>query len=170
MNVYNPTCEMIESQANGKQYNIPPFSGIDIWEKDHLKIILKNSAYRGLVHMIYNDEMQKKYKTFEDFKADQIKFGLINYKSFCREVWINERQAEVDVKHKAGSEADKSMIDADKFKKKMDAAEKLLEDLKKNPLQASERSEVSIDVPRRGRRRKVIGQVNHSHESQTAVG
>lgn len=133
MKFFNPSGFKIEAMAGGKTYYFAPFSTGDVWDMDHARILIKKDhagSKQGLVHLEYDDNMQRKFATFEDFKKDQAKNGLKNLYAFMKDAWINEKQAEIDIKHhKTGAEADKAIVDPSKFKEKLELVEQWQKDL-----------------------------------------
>lgn len=120
MKLYNPTPYNIEARADGVDYYIPSGGEIECWLADHVNILLNSKGYLGLVHLVYDTQMQKKYPSFEEFKKDQSLIGLKALRAHVQEAWVNERQVEADIKHNKGGEADKAFINADKFKEKLE--------------------------------------------------
>lgn len=123
MKIYNPTPFDVEIMACSKTYCFRPGEEKDVYNEDHAKVIMKNSAINGLVHLVYNELMEQKYKSFEAFKAAQRLNGLQSVLRFKKEVWINERQAEVDIKHNKGAVADKAIVDPSRFQDQIDLIE-----------------------------------------------
>lgn len=143
MRLINPSGWLIEGQACGKMYKFEPFSEKDVWNDEHALILIKTLQHRGLNHVTFADNIVDRYKgDFQAFRKDQAKEGLKRLKSWCRERWINERQAEMDVKHKAGAEADKAFIDSSRFAKDEELVQSWVDALE---LRAAE--PVNVEVP-----------------------
>ena len=116
MKIINPTGWEIEGSAAGVTYRFAPFSEKDVWIDEHAVILLRTLKHRGLNHIQFSESISKKYNDdFNKFRKDQAVEGLKNLKLWVRERWINERQAEMDIKHKAGAEADRALIDPSRF-------------------------------------------------------
>ena len=154
MKFYNPTPWVIEAMASRKIYKFQPFSTGDVWDMDHAKVLMKGESHAvrlGLVHLEFDDALQNKFKgDFEAFKRDQIKRGLKNAYDYARECWVNERQAEIDVKHhKTGAEADKAIINPEPFEARVNEIKALIDDFGKTVAEPS--VEAKIAVPSNGK-------------------
>jgi hypothetical protein len=147
--------------AGRKIYYFEPHKIVDVWDMDNARILMKGEHHavkNGLVHLEYTDDMQKKFSTFEEFKYDQVLRSLKNLNDYLKECWINERQAEIDVKHhKTGAEADKALIDPGPFEERYKEAKKLYEQHRKSKPEVSipekEEAPVAVKTKRVYRRR-----------------
>lgn len=134
MRLYNPSGWDVEVKADKRIYSIPAFSEKDVWETDHVRIILKSKKNQdlGIVHLVYDENMEKRYNTYEAFKKAQTLEGLNALLRFKKECLIAEKQAGMDIRHKAGTEADKALINPEKFEKDIKQVEKWINEIE-NP-------------------------------------
>lgn len=124
MKVYNVRDDVLRVMAGGKIYNIPPKSEFDIYWNEHASHVCHAYAGHGLIHLDFTEPMQKKYGSYDKFKAAQILNGLQSYRKTVHAAWVNERQAVVDIKQNKGAEAEKELVNPDRFKEQLDAVDK----------------------------------------------
>lgn len=165
MKLYNPTHVKLEGSANGTPYFFEPFKEEDVWMDEHAIILLKTLRTKGLVTLAYTPSMQKKYKTFELFRKAQQVAGLTELVKTEREAWVNERQAERDVKEHAGCESDKDIINPKKFLDRVEEAEKLLQSAIGSSPKKEKAKEMDVEKELFGASQDSDGFVGDSHKS-----
>lgn len=163
----------IEAMANGEQYYFGPFEEKEVWEADHIRTFVKTEYIeKGLVALNYNKINQSKYPTYEAYKKARSLEGLKALLILKKEAWINERQAEVEVTQGKGgipgTQADKSIINPDKFKKDIELVEKWI-------AEAQEPTKIEIEevmpvIRKRGRPGLKVGSSNDQNQSASQVG
>ena len=119
MKLLNPTGYDIVASADGMEYRFPKFAETEVYETSHGRHLAKSAAYLGLVHLVFNDAMKKKYREFDKFEHKQKLNGLNALRKWMKGCLINEKQAVRDIKERSGGEADRDLMNPQVFEDKL---------------------------------------------------
>lgn len=131
MKILNPTNKMIEGMYNSKIQKFEPKGMVEIWDDDVSYFFLKKFGYKGLVHLEYNELMQKKYSKYKDFYRGQVLNGLEALLKWKRECMQNEEQAYRSHKAEKSSLSDGNSINVERFKEEINEILALMAEYKK---------------------------------------
>lgn len=130
--IYNPTPFYVEAAFNGDHFKFEPDEEKNFYNLEVTRSVAQNFGYKGLVHLYYNDEMKKKYKTFEEFKFAQKLNGLNACRKFYKECLLNEKQAERDIKATNGGEVDRDSLNFKKFESALEQIDAEIDKIKQS--------------------------------------
>jgi hypothetical protein len=159
----NTTGWAVETHVEGKAYQFTPFEEKEVWNDIHAQKICENCAIHGLVHLAFTEQMERKYKTQDDFYKAQKLNGLRSAYAFQSRCKLNEQQAIREVKERAGAETDKAYMDPEKFEKKIVQIEKWIADVEGKKEEVKETPEAPKRRYQRGAKKRV------THDAHTTA-
>jgi len=156
MKVFNPTLWDIECGYNGREFVVKAGEEKSLYDSDVVYHLCKAKGTLGLVHLVFTDDLQKRYDSYEEFKKNQTLVGL----KACRDFWdkarVNELQAQRDMLTSSkGSEMDKVGLNVKQFEEKIKKIDQMISDMTKPEVRdqdepRTDQNEVPIKA-RRGR-------------------
>jgi len=119
--VFNVTKWDVELGMNSKPFNFGPQEAKEIWDTDIIRHLTKWSSggHKGVVHLVYNESMQKKFPSFKEFYREQVKTGIKNIRKTIEEALTYEEQAISEVHARKGTVSDKKRMGTERFEKQL---------------------------------------------------
>ena len=117
--IFNPTGWTIEGGYNGNEFKFKAGEEREIWDVNVIRHLSRVRGYLGLVHLVYNEQMQAKYDTYADFYKAQVLDGLGQIRKTVKGWLLMEKQALSDLHAQKGSSFDADMMGTARFEKKL---------------------------------------------------